>query len=198
MKFHCLSRNDANKEGGDEKTHCVNVGKKLSARSWRCCQLPQIPLCPGDDPNQRAGMHSRKSSSFLKEAMPDEAGRNWLLLQRAAALVWVYFHSDSSMCGGAALGHLSLCCKDSSWISCVATSERILPSFQKLQTLPYGCYTINQGTYRCYFCCPMLTTPQQFCFCFIHNIITERFKSLTSLGFIKLVSVQIEWTEDAC
>ena len=24
------------------------------------------------------------------------------------------------MCGGAALGHLSLCCKDSSWISCVA------------------------------------------------------------------------------
>lgn len=28
--------------------------------------------------------------------------------QSAAALVWVYFHSDSSMCDGAALGHLSL------------------------------------------------------------------------------------------
>lgn len=62
-----------------------------------------------------------------------------------------------------------LCCKDSSWISCVATSGRIL-SIQKLQTSPYGCYTTNQGTYQCYFCCLMLTIPQQFCFCFIHNI----------------------------
>lgn len=78
--IHCLSRSDANRKGGDDKIHCLKMRKVLSDCSWRCCQLPQIPLCSGAKPNQRAGMLSRKSSSFLKRAMPDEAGGNWLLL----------------------------------------------------------------------------------------------------------------------
>lgn len=184
--------------GKEDMTKLCLKMKVLSACSWRCCQLLQIPLCPEDDPSQRAGTHSRKSSSFLKEAMPDEASRNWLQLWgRELHFGYGCISILTAACVVGQLLATCLCCKDSSWISCVATSERILLSIQKLQTLPYVCYTINQGTYQCYFCCLMLATPQQFCFCFIHNII-KRSKSLTSLGFIKLVSVQTDWTEDAC
>lgn len=115
--------------------------------------------------------------------------------QTAAALVWYILIVARVV--GQLLATCLFAVRIPNGFPCVATSERILLSIQKLQTLPYGCYTINQGTYWCYFCSLMLTIPQQFCFCLIHNI-KKRSKSLTSLGYIKLVSVQIDRTEDAC
>lgn len=144
--------------------------KVLSACRWRCCQFPQILLCPGDNLNQRTRMQSRKQL-FPKGSNADEAGRtsHYCGAESFSSGMGV-FPSDSSMYAGKALGHLPLCCKGSSLISCVAASETNLLPIQKLQTLPYGCSMLYQGTYQCYFCCLMLTTPQRFCFCFIHNI----------------------------
>lgn len=108
--------------------------------------------------------NAQQKEQLLPEESNARCGRQDLIAtvgQRAVALLWLYFHSDSNMCGGTTRGHLSLCCKDSLGISCVATSERILLSLQKQKTLPYGCFTINQDTYQC-FCCLMLTTPQSF------------------------------------
>lgn len=160
--FHCLSRNDAKRKGGDEKIHWLKMSKVLGDCSWRCCQLPQILFAL--EPCQ-----TRELECTAERTVPKESDARWgrqeliaTVGQRAVALLWLYFHSDSNMCGGTAHGHLSLCCKDSSGISCVVTSERILLSVQKQKTLPYGCFTINQDTYQCYFCCLMLTTPHFF------------------------------------
>lgn len=111
----------------------------------------------------------QKEQLFTKGMM--RCGRQELVATMGRVLQ-LWYGCISILTAACVMGQLlatCLCCKDSSWIPCVATSGRILLSIQKLQTSPYGCYTTNQGTYQCYFCCLIRTIPQQFCFCFIHN-----------------------------
>lgn len=106
--FHCLWRNYANRKGEDDRIHCLKMRKVLRDYSWRCCQLPQTSHCPGAKPNQRAGIHSRKSSSFLKKAMPDEAGRNWLLL--LGRELWLCYGWISILTAACVVGQLVATC----------------------------------------------------------------------------------------